>query len=168
METASDLRAWGGPLPYKTQTERIIMSQDETVKVIWDGARKFGVATGPGMAQFFEPGLNDVPKKVWDLLTKGKGSKDPGGVNHHLKPGPDGKSMLRLASEDVQAHKSIADMAAPGAVEVVLECYDEDHLEVLSNQEHGREKGPRKTVLTAIKERAEQFAALNKTDEGPE
>ena len=128
---------------------------DDMVKVIWDGARKFGVAIGPGEAQYFEPGINEVRKEIWDRLTKGKGSKDPGGVNHHLKGG-----LLKLASEDVQENDSIGDMNAKSAIEVVSECFNEGDLDALSDQEMGRSDGPRKTVKDAIAARAKQFAEL--------
>ena len=141
------------------------MSED-MVKVIWDGARKFGVATGPGQAQFFKPGINDVPRDVWETLTKGKGSKDPGGVNHHLKGG-----MLRLASDEVQKmdeeNKSIGEIGAEAAVEVVNECFEEDALDKLSDQERSRKGRGRKSVLKAIKDKAEAFAKL-KSAKDPE
>lgn len=129
----------------------------DMVKVIWDGARKFGVATGPGAAVFFEPGINEIPADVWKQLTKGVGSKDPGGVNHHLKGG-----MLRLASDDVQEKDSIGDMKAEAAVEVVNECFDETDLDTLSDQEQGRKGGARKTVKDAIAARAQDFDKLEK------
>lgn len=131
---------------------------DEMVKVIWDGARKFGVATGPGQAVYFQPGINEIPADVWKMLTKGKGSKDPGGVNHHLKGG-----LLRLALPEVQKmepSQSIVDIGAEAAIEIVNECFDEDALGDLSDQERGRKGGGRKTVLAAIKTKAEAFEKL--------
>ncbi len=134
-----------------------------TVKVIWDGARKFGVATGPGQAQFFKPGINEVDAEMWKKLTKGSGSKDAGGVNHHLKGG-----LLRLASDDVQEKDSIGDMSVDSAVEVVNECFDEAALDSLAEQENGRKGGGRKNVKAAITAKAEAFAQLAKEKDDAE
>lgn len=131
---------------------------NKTVKVIWDGARKFGVALSPGETQFFLPGLNEIDAAVWKRLTGDKGCT----VNHHLLKG----GLLRLASEEVQSGDDIGKMTAVGAIEVVTELMDEGALNAAREQEQGRKDSPRKTVMDAIDERAGMFEKLKEDPDG--
>jgi len=127
----------------------------ETVKVYWDGARKYGVATGKGEAQFFLPGHNDVPREVWANLTG-----DPTcSVNIHLRDG-----VLRVASEEVQVESNIGKLSVDGALELVNEMLDRDAMMVAREQEVGRPMGPRGEVVKAIDA---VLAKFDKVEEGP-
>lgn len=128
----------------------------EMVRVIWDGERKFGVATGPQEAQFFIPGINNVEKEVWDKLV----GDETCAVNIHLKGG-----KLKLASQEIQDlptdspddNPDISQLSADSAIELIEQLMDGNSLDAARAQEKTKKPKPRKGVMAAIDERQAMF-----------
>ena len=145
----------------------------DTVKVIWDEPHALTICYAPRESVTFIPGITEVPKDVWDQMTKGKRQNpgdnpvlfadDPGGLNHHLKGG-----KLRLADKSVQQAGDLTDIAkmtVEAAVEVISETFDETVLATMRKSEESKPGRARAKVMDAIKAQQENFDKLKEASE---
>ncbi len=145
----------------------------DTVKVIWDKPHALTICYAPRESVTFIPGITEVPKDVWDQMTKGKRQNpgdnpvlfadDPGGLNHHLKGG-----KLRLADKSVQQAGDLTDIAkmtVEAAVEVIGETFDETVLAVMRKSEESKPGRARVKVMDAIDAQQENFDKLKEASD---